>query len=73
MSQVKVTQVKAFKSENGCLWETEKEAIEQNIEEAMPQINSDTYLGRMQELKEWFKNNKHSVRYILANIDKIDV
>lgn len=73
MSQLKVTPVKAFKSEDGCIWETEKEAIEHNIDESMPSLNSETYGGKLQEIKEWFKNNKHSVRYILANIDKIDV
>lgn len=68
---LKVKKVEAFRSEDGCIWETEKEAIDNNINNCIPSITYDNYSKNKEKLLEWFRNEKHQVRYVLANIDKI--
>lgn len=68
---LKVKKVEAFRSEDGCIWKTEKDTIENNIENFIPCLNSDNYSINKNRLLEWFRNEKHQVRYVLANIDKI--
>jgi hypothetical protein len=67
---MKVEKTTAYRSENESLWETEKEAIENNIDSLISEIDTfDIYTG----VKAWFKKNPKSVKYILANINKINV
>lgn len=67
----KVTKVTMYKDKQGYVWETEKEAIDNNIESFIPCLTSEDYEVNKQLLLEWFRNEKHQVRYVLANIDKI--
>ena len=70
-----ITKVTAFKSNDGSLWETEKEALADNVETALSKMDicsNDTYTVIMDKLKNWFINNKSDVRYVLKNIDKLD-
>lgn len=71
---MRVEQIKAYKSNDGCIWETEKEAVEQNIDECIGSTgieHSDNYSAIVSKLKEWFRNHSKDVRYIQANIKKI--
>mgnify|MGYP006921324533 CR=1 FL=1 len=73
---MKVEKVNAFKSDDGCIWEFESDAIENNINNAIwdnMEWNNDNTNYRTPKLKKWFKENKAKVKYILANIDKINV
>jgi hypothetical protein len=71
---MKVQKVQAFQSQDGCLWENEAEAIEQNINDCISTLNhncgnsgGDIY----DDIKKWFSNHPKDVRYILANIHKL--
>lgn len=71
---MKIEQIKAYKSNDGCIWETEKEALEQNIDQAIDdfvQLDSPHHANNRTALKEFFHQHKKQVKYILANIDKI--
>jgi hypothetical protein len=71
---MKVTKVTAFRADDETLWSTESDAVEQNINNALINIDfssDDTHSSREQKLKVWFKNNKADVRFILNNIDKL--
>ncbi len=73
---MKVTLVDAFQSDDGSLWETEKEAIDSNITECINKINissGDTYSQIEDKIKFWLRDEKVSVRYVLKNINKIDI
>jgi hypothetical protein len=68
--------IKAYKSNDGCIWETEKEAINQNICEVIDLTdikNGDSYSTIRDKLKLWFKDHPKAIRYVLANINKIDL
>lgn len=69
-----VTPIKAYKSNDGCIWETEQEAITQNIDECICSLGisyGDSYSTIKEKIHEWVRNNKKDIRYILKNIDKI--
>ncbi len=71
---MKVVQVKAFKANDGCVFEDEREAIEQNINEIIDKtgiVADDTYTIRNNKMKHWAKDNQKDIRYLLANINKI--
>lgn len=73
---MKVTLVDAFQSDDGNLWETEKEAIEANISECINKIDLSSNLTYSQiedKIKLWMRNEKAAVRYVLNNINKIDI
>lgn len=69
-----VTQIKAYKANDGCIYETEAEAIAQNIEECIGSSeisHGDSYSCMVEKLRTWFRDHKKDVRYILKNIDKV--
>jgi len=73
---MKVTKLTAFQADDESLWTTESEAVEQNINIALDDMNispDDSYSTRQTKLKVWFKNNKTSVRFILNNINKLEL
>jgi hypothetical protein len=73
---MKITLIKAFRSNDGCIWESEKDAIQQNIDECFGKTNistTDTYTAIKDKVLLWIHNNPKDVRYILNNIDKIDI
>ena len=72
---MKVQVIKAYKSEDDCIFEQEKDAINQNIDLCIENMNhncegsnSDIY----NDVKRWFRDYPKDVRYILANIKKIN-
>lgn len=71
---MKVEIIKAYKSEDECIFEKEADAINQNInicidnlEHCCQTSDSDIY----SDIKRWFRDHPKDVRYILANINKI--
>jgi len=71
---MKVEKITAYRSDDSCIWETEQEAIENNITDIFCLMNiddKDTYGFRMEKLKNFFKEHKKEIKYVLANIDKI--
>jgi hypothetical protein len=72
---MKVDKITAYRDQNEGLHYDEKDAIEANIDICIENIGhscSDSG-GLYQEIKEWALNNPGDLRYILANIKKIDV
>lgn len=67
---MKVEKVLAYKSSDGSIYLTEKEAVNDNITTLMANAN---VIDLEIELKKWFKEKPKDIKYILANIDKIDV
>ena len=71
---MKVQVIKAYKSEDDCIYEDEASAINQNIDLCVDNMNhncegSDSSLYN--DVKKWFLNHPKDARYILANIGKI--
>jgi hypothetical protein len=68
---MKVTKTTAFKSEDGCLHETESQAINTNIIDCLNLIDhscSDSQGDLHDDIIDWIRNHPKAVRYILANI-----
>lgn len=68
---MKVQVIKAYKSEDDCIYEDEVSAINHNIDlciDNMNHSNSSIY----NDVKKWFRYHPKDVRYILANIKKIN-
>lgn len=69
---MKVTKIVAFKSNDDSLWETESEAINDNINQLIDETlhhsceSSDSDI--VNDVKAWIKNYPKDVRYILNNI-----
>lgn len=70
---MKVEQVKAFKSDDGCIWETEVEAIDQNIENCIVSLFEISREPSYNDIKLWIKQNKVKVKYILNNVNKLNL
>jgi hypothetical protein len=73
---MKVDKITAYRDQNEGLHYDEKDAIEANIDICIENIghscnSSDSNFYK--EIKEWALNNPGDLRYILANIKKIDV
>ena len=71
---MKVQVIKAYKAEDDCIYENENDAISQNIDICIENMNHDCGSGGSsiyQDVKKWFRDRPKDVRYILANIDKI--
>lgn len=72
---MKVKKVIAWRSDDDCIWTTEEEAIDQNIDQCIERCditNNMTYTDIKLSIRKWLKNHKSSVRYVLANIDKVN-
>ncbi len=70
---MKVEKISAFRSDNEQVWETEKQAIESNIDDIVVKLFDVSDNPNHFQVKEWIKDNKKEIRYILNNIDKIDL
>ena len=71
---MKVQVIKAYKTEDDCIYENENEAISQNIDlciENMGHSCNDSNSNIYTDVKKWFRDHPKDVRYILANIGKI--
>jgi hypothetical protein len=71
---MKVQVIKAYKSEDDCLFEEENDAINQNIDlciERMEHRCEGSSSGIYTDIKKWFRDHPGDVRYILANIKKV--
>jgi hypothetical protein len=71
---MKVSVIKAFQSNDGCIWETEEEAVNQNIDECLDIMeisHGDSYGTIREKLKKWFKDHPSQVRYVRNNIHKL--
>ena len=70
---MKVEVIKAYKSEDGCIWETEKEAVVQNVENILDNHFIFTKDGGItkQTLFTFLCNRKKELRYLLNNIVKV--
>ncbi len=71
---MKLTKVTAYKSNDGCIWETEKEAIQQNIDDCFGKTeitHADDYTTIKDKILNWMKEHLRDVKYILANINII--
>lgn len=69
---MKVEQVKAFKSDDGCIWNTEGEAILQNLEDCITPLYEHNSEPSRFDILNYIKQNKVRFRYILANVDKVE-
>ena len=71
---MKVQVIKAYKAEDDCIYENENEAISQNIDLCIENMNhscNDSSSNIYMDVKKWFRDHPKDVRYILANIGKI--
>lgn len=76
-TNMKVTKINAFKANDGSLWETESEAINDNINEIIDQTlehtceNSNSSLTN--DVKKWIRDYPREVKYILSNIKHVEI
>lgn len=73
---MKIALIKAYKSADGCIWENENDAMQQNIDDCIGHANiehNDSYSTICNKIKLWMKNHPKDVRYILANVRKLDL
>jgi len=71
---MKVEVIKAYKSEDGCIYENEAEATNENIDLCIQNMNhhcEGSNSNIYNDVKKWFRDRPKDVRYILANINKI--
>ena len=71
---MKVEVIIAYKSEDDCIYENEKDAINQNIDLCIENMNHNcegSNSSIYNDVKKWFRDYPKDVRYILANIGKI--
>ena len=72
---MKVEQIKAYKSQDDNIWETEEEAIYSNIQDIIDNdlghncSDSDTNIT--EDVLIWFRDHPKSVKYIQLNISKL--
>ena len=72
---MKVQVIKAYKSEDDCIYEDEASAINQNIDLCVENLNHScegSNSSIYNDVKKWFRDHPKDVRYILANIKKIN-
>ena len=72
---MKIQQIKAYKSADDSIWETEEEAIYSNIQdiinEDLDHKCGDSHTDITEDILNWFKQYPKSVRYIQINISKL--
>jgi hypothetical protein len=71
---MKIKIIKAYKSDDGCIWESEQEAIDQNIDQCIDMLGhtcTNNNSNIKADIKRWFRDNPKEIRYILANINKV--
>lgn len=71
---MKITKVTAYKSNDGCIWETEQEAIQQNIDDCFGKAeisHADDYSVVKHKILCWMKEHPKDVKYVMANINVI--
>jgi hypothetical protein len=72
---MKVELIKAYKSEDGGIWEFEGEAVYSNIQDIIDNNlehsceNSDTEIR--EDILKWFRDFPKDIKYIQANISKL--
>lgn len=67
---MRVTKVTGYEAADGSLWETEREAIDCNINTCLDKLS---HKPDQHEIKTWLRDNKTDIRYILSNIDKMEI
>lgn len=72
---MKVTKAEGYISDDGEIYKTELEAIENNIYTILRLMEDETAITMDNDLSviTWFKDNKDKVNYVLNNIDKLDL
>jgi hypothetical protein len=72
---MKVSKAEGYISDDGTIFKTEIEAIEDNIYSVLRSIEDETSttIESDLELIHWFKDNKDKLNYILNNIDKVNL
>jgi hypothetical protein len=72
---MKVNKVEGYLSDDGTIFKTELEAIEDNVISIFRLIEDETSttIESNVELLHWFKDNKDKLQYILDNSDKINL
>lgn len=72
---MKVSKTEGFVSDDGTIFKTELEAIEDNVISIFRLIEDETSttIESNVELLHWFKDNKDKLQYILDNSDKINL
>lgn len=72
---MKIQQIKAYKSADDNIWETEEEAIYSNIQDIIDNVLehncSDSEGNITEDILNWFRHHPKSVRYIQLNISKL--
>lgn len=71
---MRVEQIKAYKSEDDCIFEQEADAINQNIDICIDRMEhrcEGSSSGIYNDVKKWFRDHPGDVRYILRNIKNI--
>ena len=72
---MKVSKTEGYISDDGEIFKTELEAIENNVYTILRLMEDETTISIDTDLSvlTWFKDNKDKVNYILNNIDKLDL
>lgn len=72
---MKVNKVEGYLSDDGEIFKTELDAIENNMFSILRSMEDEASLGIDSDLEllHWFKDNKDKLQYILDNSDKINL
>jgi len=72
---MKVSKAEGYLSDDGEIFKTELEAIENNMYSILRSMEDETslHIESDLELLHWFKDNKDKLQYILDNSDKINL
>lgn len=73
---MKITKITAYKADDESLWETEKEAVQQNVQSILDEIDfraEDSGIAAERKLLKWIRDEKAKVRYVIKNINNIEI
>jgi hypothetical protein len=72
---MKVSKAEGYISDDGNIYKTELDAIENNMYSILRSMEDETSLNIESDLEllHWFKDNKDKLQYILDNSDKINL
>ncbi len=65
---MKLEKINAFRANDGSILETEKEAIECNIDEIVNKLWDIAIEPSNSDIISWMRQNKKEIQYILKNI-----
>lgn len=60
----KITEVKAFKTANGCIWENKLDAVDDQINDILSTLSSEEY-NNHNKFAQWLVNNEKDILWVI--------